>query len=76
METISRKVELEKIFNLMNEYVIFEIGFSIRTKSNNTLIIQLENITTGWDLRINGENRGSYSFQEIRQKLLSENLRD
>lgn len=76
METISRKVELEKIFNLMNEYVIFEIGFSIRTKTNNTLIIQLENITTGWNLRINGESRGSYSFQEIRQKLLSENLRD
>lgn len=76
METISKKVELEKIFNLMNEYVIFEIGFAIRTKTNNTLIIQLEHITTGWDLRINGENKGLYSFQEIRQKLLSENLRD
>lgn len=76
METISKKVELEKIFNLMNEYVIFEIGFSIRTKNNETLIIQLEHITSGWNLRINGENRGLYSFQEIRQKLLSENLRD
>lgn len=76
METISKKVELEKIFNLMNEYVIFEIGFSIRTKNNETLIIQLENFAIGWNLRINGENRGKYSFQEIRQKLLSENLRD
>lgn len=76
METISKKAELEKIFNLINEYVIFEIGFTIRTKNNETLIIQLEHITKGWDLRINGENKGLYSFQEIRQKLLSKNLRD